>query len=78
MIHPHSESLKEFTDSQIEQKLYKLNSMYFMTDNQEVRQQMILLMDSYKLELEERQLFAKKHQSNQTDDNDLDNLINVS
>ena len=52
--------------------------MYFMTDNQEVRQQMILLMDSYKLELEERQLFAKKHQSNQTDDNDLDNLINVS
>ena len=50
--------------------------MYFMTDNQDVRQQMILLMDSIKIELEERQI-AKRKQT-QNDDNDLDNLINVS
>lgn len=47
-----------------------------MTDNQDVRQQMILLMDSIKIELEERQI-AKRKQT-QNDDNDLDNLINVS
>lgn len=77
MIHPHAESFKELTDNQLEQKLYKLNGMYFMTDNQDVRQQMILLMDSIKIELEERQIAAKKKQT-QNDDNDLDNLINVS
>ena len=76
MIHPHAESFKELTDNQLEQKLYKLNGMYFMTDNQDVRQQMILLMDSIKIELEERQI-AKRKQT-QNDDNDLDNLINVS
>jgi hypothetical protein len=77
LIHPHAESFKELTDNQLEQKLYKLNGMYFMTDNQDVRQQMILLMDSIKIELEERQIAAKKKQA-QNDDNDLDNLINVS
>ena len=49
--------------------------MYFMTENQDVRQQMILLMDSIKLELEERQITKKKQQQ---DNNGLDDLINVS
>lgn len=75
MIHPHAESLKDLTDSQLEAKLYKLNGMYFMTENQDVRQQMILLMDSIKLELEERQITKKKQQQ---DNNGLDDLINVS
>jgi hypothetical protein len=75
-MHPTLGNLKEFTDSQIEQKLYKLNSIYFLTDNSDVRQQMILLMDAYKLELEERRIAAKLKQSD--DNNDLDNLIKIS
>ena len=75
MIHPHQANLEEFTDTQLEQKLFKLNGMYFITDNEEVRQQMILLMDSYKLELESRQASKKIEQDG---NNDLDNLINVS
>jgi hypothetical protein len=75
-MHPTLGNLKEFTDSQIEQKLYKLNSIYFLTDNSDVRQQMILLMDAYKLELEERRITAKLKQSD--DNNDLDNLIKIS
>jgi hypothetical protein len=75
-MHPTLGDLKEFTDSQIEQKLYKLNSIYFLTDNSDVRQQMILLMDAYKLELEERRIAAKLKQSD--DNNDLDNLIKIS
>jgi hypothetical protein len=75
-MHPTLGNLKEFTDSQIEQKLYKLNSIYFLTDNSDVRQQMILLMDAYKLELEERRVAAKLKQSD--DNNDLDNLIKIS
>jgi len=78
MIHPHEQNLKEFTDAQIEQKLLKLNHMYFMTENSDVRQQMILLIDGYKLELEERRASAKLKQMQENDDNDLDSLINVS
>ena len=52
-MHPMSEDLSKLTESQIEQKLLRLNSIYFMTENDAVRQQMILLTDTYKLELEE-------------------------
>lgn len=76
-MHPIGEDLKKLTDSQIESKLYKLNSLYFMTDNPSVRHQMILLMDSYKIELEERRLEAKRKQLQEGKD-DLDSLINVS
>ena len=76
-MHPIGENLKKLTDSQIEAKLYKLNSLYFMTENPSVRHQMILLMDSYKLELEERRLEVKRKQSQEGND-DLDSLIKIS
>lgn len=76
-MHPHIENLKELTDNQIEQKIYKLNSLYFMAHDQNVRYQIILLLDSYKVELEERRAAAKKKQEDQGRD-DLDNLINIS
>lgn len=78
MIHPHQIDLNQFTDSQLEQKLLKLNQMYFVTDNPDVRQQMILLMDSYKLEMEARRAAAKRKQQEEQGDNPLDDLINVS
>lgn len=74
-MHPLLESLKPLTDTQLENKLYTLNRMYFITDNPEVRQQMILIMDSIKLEMEERR--TSKNSNNGLDD-DLDKLINVS
>lgn len=74
-MHPLLETLKPLTDTQLENKLYTLNRMYFITDNPEVRQQMILIMDSIKLEMEERR--TSKNNNNGLDD-DLDKLINVS
>lgn len=76
-MHPMTEDLSKLTDAQIEQKLLRLNSIYFMTENDGVRQQMILLMDTYKLELEERRLAAKRKQQAQGKD-DLDDLIKVN
>jgi hypothetical protein len=72
-----SEDLSKLTESQIEQKLLRLNSIYFMTDNDAVRQQMILLMDTYKLDLEERRVAAKRKQQEQGKD-DLDDLIKIN
>ena len=76
-MHPVGEDLSKLTDSQIESKLYKLNSLYFMTENFSVRHQMILLMDTYKLELDERRTSAKIKQAAQGND-DLDSLIKIS
>jgi len=78
MIHPHEHEIKNYTDAQLEQKLLKLNHMYFMTENQEMRQQMILLIDGYKLEIEARRAAARLKQEQDQGDNPLDDLINVS
>ena len=78
MIHPHENELKNYTDAQLEQKLLKLNHMYFMTENQDMRQQMILLIDGYKLEIEARRAAVKLKQEQDQGDNPLDDLINVS
>jgi len=78
MMHPLQENLAEYSDAVLEQKLLKLNHMYFVTDNPDVRHQMILLMDGYKLELEARRTAAKLKQQQENGDNSLDDLINVS
>lgn len=77
MIHPGNLNLQELTTNEIENKIKKLNSLYFMTENQEVRQQMILLLDTYKIELEQRRLEEQKRQA-KNGKNDLDGLINIS
>ena len=69
------EDLSELTSNELEQKILKLNSVYFMTENDQVRQQIILLLDAYKLELEARRTREKLEQEK---DNGLDDLINVS
>ena len=74
MIHPHVET-DNMTIRELEDKIYKLNNSYFMSDNQEVRQQILLLIDSFKLALEDKQVQQKKTNNK---NNDLDNLINVS
>lgn len=76
-MHPIVNDLKSLTENQIEQKILRLNSIYFMTENQDVRQQMILIIDSCKLELEERRVLARIKQQEQGN-NDLDSLINIS
>lgn len=78
MIHPHQPDLSEFTDTQLEEKLLKLNHMYFIAENPDVRQQMILLIDGYKLEIESRRAAARRKQIEDQEDNSLDDLINVS
>ena len=78
MIHPHEHEIKNYTDAQLEQKLLKLNHMYFMTQDENVRHQMILLLDGYKLELEARRAKAKLQAEQESGDNPLDDLINIS
>jgi len=73
-MHPGVGDLSHFSDSEIEDKIIQL-SRYYHTANDNVRSQLLLLIDTYKLEQENRKLQNKKSDS---EDNDLDNLINVS
>ena len=75
-MHPGVEELQQLSESQIEQKIMRLNGMYFMTENDDVRQQMILLIDTYKIELEERRISARR-KSDEAGENELDSLIKV-
>lgn len=72
------DNLHEFTDSQLEEKIAKLNKVYFVTQNDDVRQQIILSLDSLKLELESRRARQRQQMIDDSEDNGLDSLINIS
>jgi hypothetical protein len=79
-MHPILGDLSEFTESELEKRIAKLSSAYFMTQDEGVRHQMILVLDDYKLELEGRRARQRQRQKDQRKDgdNDLDSLINIS
>lgn len=72
------DNLDQFTDSQLEDKISKLNRIYFVTENEEVRHQVILSLDTLKLELEARRAEQRRKMLEDSKDDGLDNLINVS
>lgn len=72
------DNLEKFTDSQLEDKISKLNRIYFVTENEDVRHQVILSLDTLKIELETRRAEQRRKMLEDGRDNGLDNLINVS
>jgi len=77
-MHPFMDNLERFTDSQLEDKISKLNRIYFISENAEVRQQIILSLDTLKLELETRRAEQRRKMLEDAKNNGLDNLINIS
>jgi len=74
MVHPLAQ-LNHLTDTELQEKLDDLNKKYWMASNPDVRNQIVLMLDSLKLEQENRQIKQKKAENQ---DNNLDNLINIS
>jgi len=72
------DNLNEFSDAQLEEKITKLNRVYFVTENNDVRQQIILSLDTLKLELEARRARQRQQLLQDGSDNGLDDLINIS
>jgi len=77
-MHPFMDNLNEFSDAQLEEKITKLNRVYFVTENNDVRQQIILSLDTLKLELEARRARQRQQLLQDGSDNGLDDLINIS
>lgn len=76
-MHPLLGPLDKLSDNELEQKLTDVNRRYWQTSNPEVREQIIMVIESYKLELESRRI-KQKIDSQQNGNSDLDNLINIS
>lgn len=75
-MHPLVGDLSQLKDGEIEAKINELSKKYFSTYNVEVRQQIVMVLDSYKEELSNRRQreYEKMMQSR---DKNLDKLINV-
>jgi hypothetical protein len=76
-MHPLLGSLNTLSDNELEQKLSEVNKRYWQTSNFEVREQIIMVIESYKLELESRRI-KQRVDAQQNGNSDLDNLINIS
>jgi hypothetical protein len=74
-MHPLVQNLSEVKDSELEAKIGSLTQKYFMTHNPEVRQQMVMVLDSLNEEMSKRRQAAlSKIMANK----DLDKLVRVS
>ena len=75
MLHPFTQDLSNHSDKQLDEKLAELTKKYFLTRNPEAKNQLQLMINSYKLEMSERQIKAR---FNNTGNKDLDKLIDIS
>ena len=75
MNHPLAEDYKTLSDVELGNKLDALNIKYWMTNNEQVRSQMVMIIDELSLEAERRRSAEKDPQE---DNKTLDNLIKIS
>lgn len=75
-MHPLIGDLSSLKDAELEIKINELSKKYFSTYNVDVREQIVMVLDTYKEELGNRRQreYEKMMQSR---NKDLDKLINV-
>lgn len=75
MSHPLVDNLENLSDNDLEERIASLHRKYWMTSNPQARDQMTIILDDLKYELNRR---IRAEKSIQNDDKNLDNLINIS
>lgn len=73
-MHPFIDDLNQLSVDKINDQVQQLTKKYYSTTNSNLREQIILVIDTLKLELESRQRDIKIN----NEQKDLDNLINIS
>ena len=72
-MHPLINNLSEYTDEELLNKIDTLTNNYWRISNNELRDQIVLTLDTFNIELQSRQQKIKLE-----DNKELDNLINIS
>ena len=79
MNHPHVKDLSHFSNTEIEDRIVDLQRKYFQTTNVGVQAQIASILDMHKEELATRRAIeAQRQQDQESNENGLDNLINIS
>jgi hypothetical protein len=69
--------IETLKDEELEQRISELSKKYFQTQNPQVKNQIATVLEMMRIESRTRS--AKRYQElNNNNDNDLDNLINIS
>jgi hypothetical protein len=76
-MHPLINDLSSIKDSELDTKINDLTRKYFVTSNFELRQQIVMVLESYKEELGNRKRIEYENMM-KSRDKGLDKLINVS
>lgn len=78
-MHPFIQNLSELSDNELEEKIFLLNRRFFQTANPELKNQIVLALDTYKDEMNTRRAIEAQRLKDQQDgEKGLDNLINIS
>jgi adenylate kinase len=78
MFNPLVDSFSKLTDTQIEEKIIELGKKYWQADkNPSLQSQIGTVLEMYKQEIELRRARDYQKQKDNSDDNDLDSLINI-
>ena len=81
MFNPLLPSLSDLTISQLEDRVVDLQRKYFQTSNPNLKQQIVVNLNTFKEEISYRRGLERQRQQeemNKDGDNGLDNLINIS
>jgi len=77
MFNPLVDKIESLSDAELETKINDLSKKFFMSKNPQVHSQISAILDMYKEELRCRRAKEQLKQQ-QNNDDDLDNLINIS
>jgi hypothetical protein len=77
-FNPLVTDLDQYNDNQLENRIIDLQRKYFLTHNPQVKEQIVNILDIYRIELRTRQAVAAQKQREQNGDSGLDDLIKVS
>ena len=76
MFNPLVDSTKDLSDNELLEKIQDLTKKYHQSRNPDVRMQIMAILDMFREEQTDR--LAKQKEKNEfSDENDLDNLINI-
>lgn len=78
MFNPLLDSFDDLTDSEMENKISELSRKYFISRNPQVQQQIAVILDMFKQELQSRRAKQRLSDQQQNGENGLDSLINIS
>jgi len=78
MFNPLLDNFDDLSDAEIELKISELSRKYFISRNPQVQQQISVILEMFKQELNSRIAKNRQKEQEQNGENGLDNLINVS